>query len=52
MDDKESKLTLKVSIKDIEQFRMLLEILNRIMLDERIDKEIREYYLEEIFRLI
>lgn len=41
-------LNLTVTIKDMEVFRVILDLLARIMLDERIDKVLRMHYLSEM----
>lgn len=41
------RLAVNISIKDTSQFKTLLNIFTRIITDERIDKNVRESYLEE-----
>jgi len=40
-------LTVDVSIKDTEQFKLITNIFARIITDESIDKNIRQSYLDE-----
>lgn len=40
-------LSVDISIKDIEMFEDLVSIFTRIITDERIDKEVRQSYLDE-----
>lgn len=45
--NKNKRLCVDVSIKDIEIFENLVSLFARIITDERIDKEIRQSYLDE-----
>lgn len=44
---KKGQLNINMSIKGTEEFRLLVNIFTRIVTDERIDKKIRESYLNE-----
>ena len=41
---KPSGLTVGVSVKDTEQFKLLIDMMKDILTDERIDKRVREEY--------
>ena len=41
---KPSGLTVGVSVKDTEQFKLLIDMMKDMLTDERIDKEVREEY--------
>ena len=37
-------MTISVCIKDIEQFKLFIDMIKDMLTDERIDKEVREEY--------
>lgn len=45
--EKSKGLSIDVSIKNTEEFKLLVNVFKRIITDERIDKQIRQDYLHE-----
>ena len=45
-------LKYEVSVKDMKQFKILLDIFTEMILDERIDKNIRRYYQKTLIENI
>lgn len=44
---KPRKLTVNVSVKNTKEFQLLINIFTKMVTDERLDKNIRQSYLEE-----
>lgn len=48
MDENKNGLDVSVSIKDTWHFQRLLEILSKVITDERISKKIRQEYFDDV----
>lgn len=48
MSEIKKPLSISVSIKDTWHFSRLLEILSKAITDERIDKDVRQEYFDEL----